>query len=113
MKTLYQVLVLLAVMLVISGGFYLGFKDVQGGGREGGEAFEGGERPAPPEGFEREEGEFGEREEGGSLGWFSFLAIAPELLKVSLVALVVYWLKKGYDALMLRRTPKASPPAVG
>lgn len=113
MKTLYQVLVLLAVMLVISGGFYLGFKDAQIGGREGGEAFEGRERPAPPEGFEREEHEEGEFGERGSLGWFSFLAIGPELLKVSIVAMVVYWLKKGYDALMHKRAAQAAPPRAG
>ena len=37
----------------------------------------------------------------------------PELLKVSIVAVIVYWLKKAYDATQGKRQTKATPPAAG
>ena len=120
MKTTFRVFVLLAVMGLISAGFYLAFQNVTiAGGHEEGERefFEGGERPAPPDGWQtEEEGEFefgqsGERE--GGLGWFSFLAAVPELLKVSVVAALAYWLQKAYRARVARAQTKANPPAAG
>ena len=120
MKTIYRVFVLLAVMGLISAGFYLAFHNVTiAGGHEEGERefFEGGERPAPLQSWqedeqgEREFGERGERE--GSLGWFSFLAAVPELLKVSVVAALAYWLQKACQARGTRAQTKANPPAAG
>ena len=108
MKTLGKIIILLVVMLLISGGFYLGLRNVNmAGGREGFENREGGPRP---EGFEGGEGR--ERGEGG-FGIFSVLAIVPELLKVSIVAVIVYWVKKAYDATQGKRQTKATPPAAG
>ena len=107
MKTIGKIIILISVMLLISGGFYISMRNMTGGrGGEGFERREGGQRPP---GFEGEREGFEGRERGG-FGIFSILAIVPELLKVSVVALIVYWLKKGYDNMISR---KASPPAAG
>ena len=103
MKTLTQTLIIILVMLLISGGFYLAFNNSSLAGGEGGERGElrEGGRQAPPGGFgEREGGERGEREHGA----FGFIEALGTLIKVTIVGTIIFWLKRGIETLNKRKT---------